>query len=306
VPMPDTPIPATDIQRLLEIMALLRHPTQGCPWDQVQDFESIAPHTIEEAYEVADAIHRGDMDELRDELGDLLFQVVYHARMAQEQARFDFHDVVRAISEKLVRRHPHVFGEAQVDSAEAQSRAWAAHKAAERRARAQFPAAVSHLDGVSLALPAMSRAVKLQRRAARVGFDWPDVSGVLDKLREEQAELESAMAACDEGRIADELGDLLFTCANLARHMMRDPEAVLRGANYRFEQRFRRMEVLLRESGRTLEEASLAEMDRVWELAKGEEAPGYEEAGSSSGSSSNSGSSSKNSSSKSSSGGLPP
>jgi ATP diphosphatase len=267
-----TDVPGGEVERLLAIMTRLRHPTEGCPWDRAQDFASIAPHTIEEAYEVADAIRRGDCDDLRDELGDLLFQVVYHSRMAEEAGHFDFHDVARGVADKLVRRHPHVFGNAEVASAEAQTQAWEAHKAAERRDRAPDPAAVSHLDGVSVALPAMTRAVKLQRRAARIGFDWSGLTGVLDKLAEEQGELEEALRR-HEGpdRVAEEMGDLLFACANLARHLNVDPESALRLANSRFEARFRGMEAQMRAAGRSLEEASLAEMDVAWEKVKAEE-----------------------------------
>jgi len=267
-----TDVPAADVERLLAIMARLRHPTEGCPWDREQDFARIAPHTIEEAYEVADAIQRGDCDDLRDELGDLLFQVVYHARMAEEAGHFDFQDVVRGVADKLVRRHPHVFGDAEVASAEAQTQAWEAHKAAERRDRAPDPAVARDLDCVSVALPAMTRAVKLQRRAARIGFDWSEVTGVLDKLAEEQGELVEALRS-HEGpeRVAEELGDLLFACANLARHLKVDPESALRLANARFEARFRRMDAQLRAAGRSLEEATLAEMDVAWEKVKAEE-----------------------------------
>lgn len=262
----------SEMDRLLSIMVRLRHPSEGCPWDREQDFASIAPHTIEEAYEVADAIHRGDLDDLRDELGDLLFQVVYHARMAEEAGSFDFRDVARGVADKLVRRHPHVFGEAQVESAQAQTHAWEAHKAAERQAKAAGPASTSHLDGVSVTLPAMTRAVKLQRRAARTGFDWPEAAGVLPKLSEELEELTQVLQQGESReRLAAELGDLLFTCANLARHLKLDPESALRAANARFEQRYRRMELLLERENKSVDAATLAEMDAAWERAKAQE-----------------------------------
>ncbi len=258
------------IRVLLEIMVRLRHPTEGCPWDREQDFRSIAPHTLEEAYEVADAIERGDMADLRDELGDLLFQVVFYARMAEELEYFDFQDVARSISDKLIRRHPHVFGGAQVRSVEEQTRAWEAQKARERRAKAGDQTEHSQLDHVSVALPALTRAAKLQRRAARVGFDWSDVDSVMEKIREELDELQAALKGSDEAHVVHELGDLLFSCANLARHLTQDPETALRGANARFEDRFRKMESLLQSQDRPLEEASLAEMDAAWNRIKAE------------------------------------
>jgi len=260
------------VERLLAIMARLRDPARGCPWDREQTFASIAPYTIEEAYEVADAIQRGDLDALRDELGDLLFQVVFHARLAEEGGQFDFSAVARGIADKMERRHPHVFGDAQVASAEDQTRAWEAHKAVERRAGAAPGDQVSHLDGVSLALPALVRAVKLQRRAARIGFDWPDVAGVFDKLDEEARELQDARGHGEPAhRLEEELGDLLFTCVNLARHLALDPETALRHANARFETRFRRMEALLVETAGTVEGSSPQAMDAAWERAKAEE-----------------------------------
>ena len=262
----------SEIERLLAVMARLRDPERGCPWDREQTFAGIAPHTVEEAYEVADAIERGDMAGLADELGDLLFQVVFHAQMAGEIGAFGFDDVARAIADKMVRRHPHVFGGAAApDSGRAE--VWEAAKAAERAARGGSAGA---LDGVARALPALTRAAKLQRRAARVGFDWPDIEPVLAKLREEiaelEAELESAEAAPE--RVADELGDLLFACANLARHAGVDPETALRGANAKFERRFRRIEILLAATGRAPEDASLDEMERLWKQAKAEERGG--------------------------------
>ncbi len=254
--------------RLLAIMARLRDPVEGCPWDREQTFATIAPYTIEEAYEVADAIARGDLAGLRDELGDLLFQVAFHARMAEEGGHFTFEDVAVAICDKMERRHPHVFGEARVGSAQEQTLAWEAHKAAERLARDES-GRPSHLDGVSLALPALLRALKLQKRAARVGFDWPNVDGVLAKLAEEAGELRAARSSGEPpARIEAELGDLLFTCVNLARHLGLDPETALRHANGRFEARFRRLEALL--DGRP-EAASAEQLDGAWERAKAEE-----------------------------------
>lgn len=247
-------------------MARLRDPVSGCPWDRQQDFATIAPYTIEEAYEVADAIDRGDIPGLRDELGDLLFQVVFHARMAEEQGDFGFNDVVLAICAKLERRHPHVFGGAQAGDADAQRSAWEAHKEQERRAAAPTPP--SALDGVGLALPALARAAKLGRRAARVGFDWPDVAGVRDKLTEELAELDDARAGGDAGAIRDEVGDLLFTVVNLARHLDVDPEDALRAANRKFEGRFRHLEAAVRATGRDVADCSAAELDARWTAAK--------------------------------------
>lgn len=256
--------------RLLEIMAKLRDPDGGCPWDIEQDFASIAPYTIEEAYEVADAIAHGDMAELRDELGDLLLQVVFHARMAEEQGLFDYEAVAAAISEKMIRRHPHVFADETVESTAAQTISWERQKAEER---AQKAARTGHessaLDGVSVSLPAQTRAVKLARRAARVGFDWPDSAPVLAKLDEEIRELRQEIAdGGDRVRLEDELGDVLFSVANLARHLDIDPEAALRRTNAKFEHRFRYVEKRLREAGRELEDATLEEMDRLWEEAK--------------------------------------
>jgi len=265
-----TPEMSKQIERLLNIMARLRDPEGGCPWDLEQDFASIAPYTIEEAYEVADAIARGDMADLRDELGDLLLQVVFHARMAEEREHFDFEAVAEAISDKMVRRHPHVFADESVESAAAQTASWERLKADERAARAaQHGHEPSALDGVSVALPAQTRAVKLARRAARVGFDWPDTESVLAKLDEELGELRREIEdGADAGRLEDELGDVLFSVANLARHLDLDPEAALRRTNAKFEHRFRHVERRLREEGRRAEEASLQEMDRLWEEAK--------------------------------------
>lgn len=258
----------TPIDRLLAIMIALRDPEHGCPWDREQDFASIAPYTIEEAYEVADAISRGEMEDLRDELGDLLFQVVFHAHMASEQGAFDFDDVANAISDKLERRHPHVFGNEEMGSAQQQSRAWEAHKKAERAARGRGPAQ-SILDSVHAGHPALQRATELQRAAASRGFDWRDAVSVLPKLREELGELESALSRPDGRQQAvEELGDLLFTCVNLARHLGVDGEAALRQANTKFENRFRRVEKGILEQGKTLEDATLAEMDALWESGK--------------------------------------
>jgi ATP diphosphatase len=262
-----------DIRRLLHIMAQLRNPSGGCPWDLEQNFASIAPYTIEEAYEVADAIERNDHAALKDELGDLLFQVVFHAQMGQDAGAFAFGDVVAAISDKMIRRHPHVFGTAAINSADAQTKAWEEHKAAERQARAVAAGqATSVLDGVALGIPALTRAIKLQNRAARVGFDWPDVEPVLAKIDEEVGELRVEVAGSREpDRLEDELGDLLFVAANLARHLKVDPEAALRRANGKFERRFHRIEVLLAERGKRPEDSDLAEMDALWDRAKAEE-----------------------------------
>jgi nucleoside triphosphate diphosphatase len=261
--------PSAAIARLLAIMARLRDPVAGCPWDIVQDFASIAPYTIEEAYEVADAIERQDMDALRDELGDLLLQVVYHARMAEEAEAFTFTDVARAISEKMVRRHPHVFGsESRDKTPEEQTRDWERLKASERAD------AAGALDGVAAGLPALTRAVKLQNRAARVGFDWPDAGAVLDKIAEETAELVEARDAGDPARVAEEYGDLMFVMANLARHLRVDPEAALRAANAKFTRRFRSIEAALARDGRSAGQSDLAEMDALWDAAKRDERAG--------------------------------
>jgi ATP diphosphatase len=253
-----------EIARLLDVMARLRDPAAGCPWDLAQDFATIAPYTIEEAYEVADAITRQDFSALPDELGDLLFQVVYHARLAEEAGHFAFADVARAIADKMVRRHPHVFGDAEVRDAAAQSSAWETQKAAERAARAEFGA----LAGVPLGLPSLTRAEKLTKRAARVGFDWSDAAQVLDKLDEEVAELRAELAGADPARLADELGDMLFVMANLARKLGLDPETCLRGANDKFARRFGAVEHSLADQGRTPADATLAEMEAAWHAAK--------------------------------------
>jgi nucleoside triphosphate diphosphatase len=260
-----------NLSRLLAIMARLRDPERGCPWDREQNFASIAPYTIEEAYEVAEAIAQNDSSALRDELGDLLFQVVFHARMAEEAGLFDFDEVAKAIADKMVRRHPHVFGGAQIASAAAQSQAWEEHKEAERRAKAATGAPVSALDGVGLALPALTRAAKIQARAARVGFDWPTTAPVFDKIAEEIAELKAELAE-DGGsaRLEEETGDLLFAVANLARHLKIDPESALRKATSKFEKRFHRVEERLRDGGKAPGEATLDEMETEWQGAKAE------------------------------------
>lgn len=255
----------SSIDELLHIMAALRDPRGGCPWDLEQTFATIAPYTIEEAYEVADAIEHGDMDGLRGELGDLLFQVVFHARMAEEQGRFGFDDVVAGICDKMRRRHPHVFGDDEIESAEEQTRAWEAHKARERGERG------SVLDGVTRALPALVRSGKLQRRAARVGFDWPDISGPMEKCREELDELALAITDGTDADREHELGDLLFSCVNLARHMGVDAEQALRAANERFEGRFSRVESRLRERGIEPGREVRDEMERLWSSVKAEE-----------------------------------
>ena len=234
--------PSRDISRLIEIMAALRTPDTGCPWDLKQDFSTIAPYTIEEAYEVADAIARGDLGDLREELGDLLLQVVYHARMAQEQGAFDFGDVVQAITEKMLRRHPHVFGEAGGLDHEAVGKLWQEIKAQEKAARPDTAAAQGALAGVPLALPALTRALKLQNKAGEVGFDWNDPLAVLAKIREEADEIESELKAGEQDKAAREVGDLLFAVVNLARHLQADPEAVLRQTNAKFERRFASIE----------------------------------------------------------------
>jgi ATP diphosphatase len=260
--------------RLIEIMAALRHPETGCPWDQVQDFSTIAPYTIEEAYEVEDAIARGSPAGLLDELGDLLFQVVYHARMAEERGWFAFADVAGAIADKMVRRHPHVFGDAEGRSADQQVAAWEVQKAAERAARAE----TGTLAGIPPGLPALTRAAKLTRRAGRVGFDWPDAAAVLDKLEEEAAELRAELKhdpqSADPAALRDEVGDLLFVLANLARKLDLDPEDCLRGANRKFERRFGYIEQTLLSEGKLLTDSDLAEMESLWSAAKRRERQG--------------------------------
>jgi len=260
------PADKRDIHTLLDIMATLRDPARGCPWDREQDFASIAPYTIEEAYEVADAIDRNDLAELKGELGDLLFQVVFHARMAAELGVFDFGDVVAAISEKMLRRHPHVFGAATVESADSQRDAWEAHKAVERAARGDTDPSV--MAGVGQALPALVRADKLGRRAARIGLDWAGVEGVAAKVREELGEVTDAVAEGRQARVTEEIGDLLLACASLARHCRVDPEEALRQAGRKFEARVRRVEALAGERGLSLAGLGPAALDALWNEAK--------------------------------------
>jgi len=260
------------IDDLLDIMARLRDPVAGCPWDQRQSFETIAPYTLEEAYEVADAIARGDMAELREELGDLLFQVVFHARMAEEAGHFGFAGVVDAICAKMIRRHPHVFAGAAYATEEELREAWEAEKRAERAAKGGPAAGALH--GVARALPALLRAEKLQRRAARVGFDWPDATGVLDKVREELDEIAAARATgAGHAALVEEVGDLLFSCVNLARHLGVEAEQALRGGCAKFEGRFALMEQALAASGTPVGQADLATMDAVWDRVKAAEVP---------------------------------
>ncbi|WP_355660838.1 nucleoside triphosphate pyrophosphohydrolase [Halomonas salifodinae] len=271
--------PRYDLDDLLTLMAVLRDPDQGCPWDLKQEWDSIVPHTLEEAYEVADAIERRAYEELPGELGDLLFQVVYYAQFGAEERRFDFHDVVHALTAKMLRRHPHVFPEGTlasrrppgvsaeaIETRQVHSR-WESLKAAERAERD----ARSVLDDVPRTLPALSRAAKLAKRAARVGFDWPDETGVIAKIHEELAEVEAALAAGDRDHAVEEVGDLLFAVTNLARKLKADPEQCLRGTNAKFERRFRRLEAALAGTGRTPSEASLDEMEDHWQAAKRQE-----------------------------------
>ena len=257
------------IADLIEVMAALRTPGTGCPWDLEQSFATIAPYTIEEAYEVADAIARGNLGDLREELGDLLLQVVYHARLAEEDHAFAFADVVDGITTKMIRRHPHVFGDAAARSAGAVKGFWETIKAAERAGKPEPAASV--LDNVPLPLPALTRAVKLQHKAAQVGFDWPSLAPVFAKMREELDELEEAAASSDRAHTAEEFGDLLFVMANVARHMAIDPEEALRSANQKFTRRFHRIEALLADKGKTPAQSNLAEMDALWDQAKAEE-----------------------------------
>ena len=266
---------AESLERLLSIMARLRDPATGCPWDKVQTFATIAPHTLEEAYEVADAIARADLEALRDELGDLLFQVVYHSRMAEEQGAFDFAAVATGIGAKLERRHPHVFGTESVVDAADQGRRWEQLKAAERQAKTPGAPAPSVLDDLPIALPALARASKIGRRVARVGFDWPDADGAFAKVREELVELEAEAAADADAaalaRRSEELGDLLFAVCNVARKLDLDAEAALRQANAKFERRFRAVEAELARRGKAPADSDLAEMDAVWEAVKAAE-----------------------------------
>jgi tetrapyrrole methylase family protein/MazG family protein/ATP diphosphatase len=273
-PFMTSPEPSA-IDRLLEVMTALRDPDGGCPWDIEQTFETIAPCTIEEAYEDADAIARGNRADLKEELGDLLFQVVYHSQIASEDPdageAFAFEDVAKAITDKMIRRHPHVFGDATVESAGAQSKAWEEMKAEERRLKGKAERE-SLLDDVSLALPALTRAEKLQKRAARGGFDWPETRQVLDKIDEELSELKVELeSGAIPDRVEDELGDLLFTVANLARHLKVDPEEALRRTNRKFEQRFRAVEQALSKDGRAMIETPLDDLESLWQAAKGVE-----------------------------------
>jgi ATP diphosphatase len=267
------------LEDLLHLMARLRDPQFGCPWDVKQTYASIVPHTLEEAYEVADAIERGDFDHLQGELGDLLFQVVYYSQLAREEGRFEFDGVVDSITRKLIRRHPHVFPTGdlyapletpQLDEAQVKQR-WEEIKAEERAAKSDMPEQLSLLDDVPCVLPALSRSAKLQKRAAQVGFDWPDALPVVDKVREELDEVLEAMADNDAPAIADEVGDLLFAVVNLARHLKVDPESALRAANTKFERRFRFIEQALRQTHRPIENCTLEELDALWGEAKRQE-----------------------------------
>ncbi|RWM08988.1 MAG: nucleoside triphosphate pyrophosphohydrolase [Mesorhizobium sp.] len=269
--------PSKDISRLIEIMAALRAPKTGCPWDIEQNFSTIAPYTIEEAYEVADAIARGDLDDLREELGDLLLQVVYHAQMAEEAGEFAFGDVVEAITTKMIRRHPHVFGDEEARSAGMAKGMWekikSAEKADKRNARIlrgldPEDHGKGYLDGVPVALPALTRALKLQEKAARVGFDWSEAAPILDKIEEEIGELREALATGDAAPIKDEFGDMLFAVVNLGRHLKLDAEAALSGTNEKFRSRFHYVEQALEAAGSTLERATLDEMEALWQQAK--------------------------------------
>jgi nucleoside triphosphate diphosphatase len=266
--------PARDIGRLIEIMAALRTPDTGCPWDLAQDFMTIAPYTLEEAYEVADAIARADLDDLREELGDLLLQVVFHSRMAQEQGAFDFGDVVQAITEKLIRRHPHVFGDERSLTPHGVEDLWHRIKQQEKQDKARKNGGSggreSALAGVPVALPALTRALKLQEKASKVGFDWNDPRAVLCKIREEADEIEAELdrTEIDAAAAAGEIGDLLFAAVNLARHLRADPESVLRQTNRKFERRFAAIESALAARGKTPVDATLAEMDALWDEAK--------------------------------------
>jgi ATP diphosphatase len=269
-----SPKPSHDIQRLIEIMAALRTPGTGCPWDLKQDFSTIAPYTIEEAHEVADAIARGDLEDLKDELGDLLLQVVFHARMAQEQSAFEFGDVVQSITEKLIRRHPHVFGDTTNLTPDQVKGLWDKIKAeekAERALRRGSDDETGALAGIPSGLPALARALKLQQKASKVGFDWNDPRAVLAKIREEADEIEAALDQMDRDAASDEIGDLMFALVNLARHLDVDADAALRATNTKFERRFRSIEAALTKLGKTPDQATLAEMDALWDEAKAAE-----------------------------------
>ncbi len=260
------------IDRILAVMARLRDPDQGCPWDLEQTFASIVPHTLEEAYEVADAIENGTKADLKDELGDLLLQVVYYAQMAAEEGSFTFDDVANAIADKMIARHPHVFGDATVRTAAEMTERWETQKAAERRARQPATSApASVLDGIALGLPGLTRALKLQRRAARIGFDWQEAPPILDKIAEEQAELQAALDdGADPEAVTDELGDLLFSVVNLARHLSVDPEQAIRRTIAKFERRFRAMEAILAADGRSYG-VDLSELEMLWQRVKATE-----------------------------------
>ncbi len=267
--------PSKDIARLIEIMEALRQPVTGCPWDIVQTFETIKPYTLEEAYEVADAIERNDMDDLCDELGDLLLQVVFHARMAEEAGDFSFGDVVEAITRKMIRRHPHVFARSDADTPRAVKLQWDQIKQAEkaerseRRARRGLPAEnKGHLGSVQRSFPALVEALKLQERAAKVGFDWSSPEPILDKIEEEIAELREALKSNDKAKVADELGDLIFAVVNIGRHVGADPEMALRGTNTKFRRRFGHIETELEASGESLQESTLERMEGLWQAAK--------------------------------------
>jgi ATP diphosphatase len=265
-----------DISRLIEIMAALRNPETGCPWDIVQTFETIKPYTIEEAYEVSDAIERNDMDDLCDELGDLLLQVVFHARMAEEAGEFSFGDVVEAITRKMIRRHPHVFARSEADTPDAVKKQWDDIKQAEKRERAERRAArgisedfkAGYLGSVQRSFPALTEALKLQERAAKVGFDWSAPEPILDKIEEEIGELREALASGDQAKVSDELGDLIFAVVNIGRHVKADPEQSLRGTNTKFRRRFNHIETSLEAEGKTLEAATLERMEDLWQAAK--------------------------------------
>ncbi|MBY5847261.1 nucleoside triphosphate pyrophosphohydrolase [Rhizobium leguminosarum] len=268
--------PSKDISRLIEIMAALRHPETGCPWDIVQSFETIKPYTIEEAYEVSDAIERGDMDDLCDELGDLLLQVVFHARMAEEAGEFSFGDVVNAITAKMIRRHPHVFARSPADTPDAVKRQWDEIKQAEKRERAERRSRrgitedfnSGFLGSVQRSFPALTEALKLQERAAKVGFDWSAPEPILDKIEEEIGELRAALREGDQAKASDELGDLIFAVVNIGRHVKADPEQAVRGTNTKFRRRFSHIEQVLEAEGETLEAASLERMEEIWQAAK--------------------------------------
>lgn len=268
-----TPLSNTPIDRLLEIMARLRDPNGGCPWDLVQTFDTIAPYTIEEAYEVAEAIADKDMNELKSELGDLMFQVVFYAQMAKEENSFNFNDIVNSVSDKMIARHPHVFGEKNIENADAQTIAWEETKAEERRQKAETKEGPhSALDGVARTLPSFTRAVKLQNRAARVGFDWPSIDPVFDKIHEELDELKTEIRESGSNeRIAEEYGDFLFVVANLGRHLGIEPETVLGQANRKFTRRFQQVEDKLNRLGKSPLESNLEEMDSLWDQVKAEE-----------------------------------